>query len=270
MNNREIVVNRLVLDGCEEWIMYSKHRELEYRIMVSYPSGDMPEGGYPVIYALDGDAMFYTLAEAGRVQTRKPHGYDPVVIVGIAYPSKEPFDMKRRCYDFTIPVHVDSLPERPDRTLWPEHGGADYFLDFLEQQLQPAMANKFTINKSRQALFGHSLGGLFTLHALFTRPRSFSHFIAGSPSIWWGDYAITHEQAIFIQQHITTTQARLLVTVGAEELTHMVLDAEALVTDLQAREGSHCEVQLVKFIEESHVSVLPAAISRLIRFVLEK
>jgi predicted alpha/beta superfamily hydrolase len=49
----------------------------------------------------------------------------------------------------------------------------------------------------REALFGHSYGGLFALHALFTRPSSFDTFIAASPSIWWNNQFILEEEARF-------------------------------------------------------------------------
>lgn len=129
--------------GCEEHVLYAGERRLEYRILVSHPSGEAPPEGYPVIYALDGNAVFHTLAESARLQTRKPHGYDPVVIVAIGYPSSEPFDMTRRCYDFTMPAELESLPKRPDGSEWPEHGGADSFLDLLQNEIMPMISGLF-------------------------------------------------------------------------------------------------------------------------------
>jgi predicted alpha/beta superfamily hydrolase len=258
------------VDGCFELVLYSAPRNLAYRIMITEPKEAPPAQGYPVIYALDGDAVFNTLAEAARLQTRKPHGYDPVVVVGIGYPSREPFDMTRRCYDLTMPAEEENLPVRPDGRAWPEHGGADAFLDFIETILKPEIQQRYPIDPHRQTLFGHSLGGLFVLHALFSRPQTFNSYVAGSPSIWWNHHAVLREKPSFedaVQRG--EVEARLLITIGADELHDMVEGAKQLAESLLplAAVGFHSE--LLKFPDEDHVSVLPAAISRVIRFTLK-
>ncbi|WP_342436126.1 alpha/beta hydrolase-fold protein [Paenibacillus sp. FSL L8-0436] len=256
--------------GCEEHVLYAGEQNLEYRILVSHPSGEAPPEGYPVIYTLDGNAVFHTLAESARLQTRKPHGYDPVVIVAIGYPSSEPFDMTRRCYDFTMPAKLESLPKRPDGSEWPEHGGADSFLDLLENEIMPLISGLFPVDSQRQSLFGHSLGGLLVLHALFTRPQLFTHFAAGSPSVWWGGYSLLVEQERFSAIYPgLKLQRKLLITIGAEELDHMVEDAEKLPVLLAPLAAEGLQVSLAKFPQEGHVTVLPAALSRLLRFALE-
>ncbi|AIQ53519.1 alpha/beta hydrolase [Paenibacillus sp. FSL R7-0331] len=257
--------------GCEEIRMTAGPFKAEYRLLLAHPAGEAPPEGYPVIYALDGHAVFHTLAEAARLQTRKPHGYDPVLIVAVGYPSGEPFDMTRRCYDFTMPVPADTLPQRPDGTDWPEHGGADSFLELLEQEIMPLIAGRFPVDRKRQAIFGHSLGGLLVLHALFTRPALFSHYAAGSPSSWWGDYKVLKELDAFAAGYPSLElQRRLLITIGAEELEHMVEDAGNVYERLERLAAHGLEASLVNFAGENHVSVLPAALSRLLRFALEK
>lgn len=257
--------------GCEEHVIYAGVRRQEYRILISHPTGEAPPEGYPVIYALDGHAVFHTLAESARLQTRKPHGYDPVVVVGIGYPSGEPFDMKRRCYDFTMPAEEQQLPKRPDGSQWPESGGADEFLDLLQLEIMPMIASLFRVDTQRQALFGHSLGGLLVLHALFTRPELVTRYTAGSPSVWWNDYALLAELEQFLAAYpAKALQRKLLITIGADELEHMVEDAGKLPGRLVSLAEHGLQTSLNEFAGESHVSVLPAALSRLLRFALEK
>src|SRR3546814_4979184 len=61
--------------------------------------------------------------------------------------------------------------------------GRDEFLDFLTGKLRTEIGKRFRINPDRQALFGHSFGGLFALYALYTRPQAFHSIVAASPSL---------------------------------------------------------------------------------------
>ena len=253
-------------DRCYESRMTSA-KELEYRILAAVPADEPPASGYGVIYALDGDAVFQTLAETVRMQTRKPKGYDPILVIGIAYPSREPFDMNRRCRDFTMAVEAASLPERPDGRSWPPHGGAAEFLDFLEQELMPAVSERWPIDASRQMLAGHSLGGLLTLHALFTRQHLFTHYAAGSPSTWWAENEVLRELDRFATDWQGGRPAHVLLTIGADELPDMLEGAEETARRLEPLTGAGLTLDWVAFDGEEHVSVLPCMLSRLPRFL---
>ncbi|GLC88906.1 alpha/beta hydrolase [Lysinibacillus piscis] len=249
-----------------EYAMTSK-QQLDYRILFASPVDEPPADGYAVIYALDGDALFSTLAEAVKLQTRKPKGFDPILVVGIGYPSKEPFDIERRCHDFTPPVSEQQLPSRPDGTPWPSNGHADDFLDFLEQELMPTVAKEWPINPAKQAIVGHSLGGLFTLYTLCTRPRLFSHIIAGSPSVWWGDNAILKKLDTFIETWQGEQPLHLLLTIGANELPDMLEGTDQVAEQIQQLLDKNLHTSYVKFSAEDHVSVLPCMLSRIPRFM---
>ncbi|GED56013.1 alpha/beta hydrolase-fold protein [Brevibacillus formosus] len=253
--------------NCVEWTLQSSQGR-DYRIMIAIPEAKAPPEGYAVIYAVDGDAMFGTIAETVKLQTRKPKGFNPAIVVGIGYPSRLPFDMDRRCYDLTMPVDSASLPDRPNGEPWPEHGGVDLFLDFLEQQLMPAISSEWQVNPKKQAIFGHSLGGHFTLYTLFSRPKLFSHVVSGSPSVWWGNEEVLREQERFITQWKGDHELKLLVIVGGDELSFMVEGAQRVVERMEPLTTKGVQVSFIKFEDEGHVSVLPSAINRLVRFVL--
>ncbi len=149
----------------------------QYRIFVSVPATPAPPTGYPVLYALDGNASFPTLALMARTTARRSGttGHTPPVIVGIGYPVEQDYSSARG-RDYTPPGAANQGDE----------GGADAFLDFVERELKPLIATLAPLDPSRQALYGHSYGGLCTLHALFTRPALFNCYLAASPSIWYG------------------------------------------------------------------------------------
>ncbi|MCQ4257161.1 alpha/beta hydrolase-fold protein [Stutzerimonas stutzeri] len=55
----------------------------------------------------------------------------------------------------------------------PPSGGADEFLAFIEHELKLLIAKLYTVEVRRQALFGHSYCGLFTLYTLLTKSQAF-------------------------------------------------------------------------------------------------
>jgi alpha-beta hydrolase superfamily lysophospholipase len=52
-------------------------------------------------------------------------------------------------------------------------GGVDDFLQVIEKEIKPRVAALVPVNAGNQALFGHSIGGLAVLRALFTEPMRF-------------------------------------------------------------------------------------------------
>jgi hypothetical protein len=252
-------------------VMHSRAENREYRIFVAKPDGDPPSSGFPVIYLLDANAVFGTMVEAVRVQGRRPDktGVVPAVIVGIGYQTEEPFSPARH-YDFTMPVPLTELPARPDGGEWPAQGGAESFLRFIEEELKPEIEREFKIDSNRQTIFGHSLGGLFVLHALFTRPFAFQTYVAGSPSIHWNKRLILEEEQQFVSRlEQENINVRILIAVGELEKSHqsrMNDNAKELSERLLTLANRGVYVEFHEFEGEGHVSVLPALISRALRF----
>jgi predicted alpha/beta superfamily hydrolase len=69
---------------------------------------------------------------------------------------------------------------------FPTTGGADKFLDFIQTELMPEIDKRYPTEPYR-ILVGHSLGGLFAVHAMVARSDLFNAYIASSPSLWWDD-----------------------------------------------------------------------------------
>ena len=276
----------VAMEKAEQWTMRSKAGRI-FEISMARPSGAPPEHGYPVMYVLDPSTAFATLVDTVRNQEQM---FGPVVVVGVGYASDA--EGENRSYDLTPPTDPKDLPAGPPAG-WGATGGNDAFLSFIIDELKPAMAKAVAVDPSRQALFGHSLGGLFVLHALFSRSDAFDTFIAGSPSIWWGKKSIVREVAAFkASQEKTRAPKRLLITVGEleafgspEEIrlgTAMKLDADKLMRDAKQVANSAdlardlttpapygLKVQRVVFADETHNSVIPAYLARGARFTLQ-
>lgn len=90
----------------------------------------------------------------------------------------------------------------------PGYGGADVFLNFINNTVRPAVKARFPqLSCPREALYGHSYGGLTALHALFTKPLSFDCYMASSPSIWWNSRCILDEARQFLEMETNGVKA---------------------------------------------------------------
>ena len=260
--------SRYSLPRTETFMLRSSLNDRDYRIAVYVPAKPAPAEGYPVLYALDANAYFGSLSEAMQMQSRHPLGIAPGIIVGIGYDSDESFVTDRRFYDYTTRA-AEGL-KRPDGTDWPETGGADAFAAFIEQQLKPEIERRYPINRAQQALFGHSLGRLFTLRTLMNRPEAYQTYVAGSPSIWWNDAELMSHVPEFLHMLETDKRAlKLLIAVGSEEKPMMIEHARDLVERLKAGEDKGLKVSFASYEGEGHVSVIQPLISRMYRDVFQ-
>lgn len=255
----------------------SRAKARSYRIFVALPDAPPPPDGYPVLYLLDGNALFPAAALMARAQARRSAatGVSPGIVVGIGHATDALHDGPARAFDYTPPAPGLSA----------KHGGGDAFLDFVERELQPLLAREFPVDPRRSTLFGHSFGGLLALHALFTRPGLFSGYVVASPSIWWNDRFILGERDAFAARaQPPARQARVLITVGSREQTpspgvsaeraalqrerSQVDAARALALDLGRLEAAGLQVTFRVLEGENHGSAAFASLRHAIEFAL--
>lgn len=186
----------------------SEDGDRHYRIWIGEPRSTPSANGRPVIYLLDGNAALGVIDEAQLAELERG---EPPVIVALGYATPLRFDTTARAYDYTPPL-PDGRPVVDDIARDRKGGGADVFLDLLEHRIKPAVESRAPIDSSRQTLWGHSYGGLFTLHSLFTRPGLFQHYVAGDPSLWWQGGFILSEADTYVP---TGNQPTLLLLKGA-------------------------------------------------------
>ncbi len=144
---------------------------------VTVYSGDAPKG--PVVYlntaGQEGEAVCKLLRDMGR------RDFTLVTVGGLTwYCDMAPWDMP--------PVSADALPFR---------GGADDYLQILEEEIVPA-AEKFVPGPiAWRGLAGYSLAGLFAVYSSY-RVRAFHRIASISGSLWYPgfrEYALSHEMA---------------------------------------------------------------------------
>jgi len=153
---------------------------------------------YPVLYLLDGQRNFSHAA--GTLDLLNQDGKaQEMIIVAIKN--------THRTRDLT-PTYDESYNQ------WGVSGGADNFLDFIEQELIPYVNKNYRTNNFK-ILSGHSLGGLLTVYALQSRPQLFQAHFAFSPSLWWHDEVIFKEAESFFANR-TQLDSYLYVNMGNE------------------------------------------------------
>ena len=190
----------------------------DYQIMIYQPNQTTPKGGWPVIYLLDGKSFFSSAVAITQNQSCPKCLLQEGIIVAIDYPQTS-----RRELDY-LPKPDEFVPEvlpNGKMNIPAQYGGADAFLAFIRDELKPNIEQRFTVNKDKQTLFGHSYGGLFALHTLFSAPEMFNNYIIVSPSIWFSDRYILKESQQFIDNkaglsHLTQP-IHLIMSVGGLE-----------------------------------------------------
>ncbi|MDP3517586.1 MAG: alpha/beta hydrolase-fold protein [Pseudohongiella sp.] len=163
----------------------------------SYQLGDEH---YPVLYVLDGsDHFHYT---TGLTRFLATNEFIPEMIV-IAVNNTD------RTRDMTPPSE-----ESGEQQNYPNHGGAENFQRFFAEDLMPWVEENYRTHPYN-VLIGHSLGGLFAVHTLISRPELFNAYIAISPSMWWDDQGLVDQAEEFFS---STAQlpVSLYMTVGNE------------------------------------------------------
>ncbi len=246
------------------WLFATHGRVL--RVDVGWPQTPPPPGGHPFLLALDGNSLFGTLLDAARTQGLRPGGAglgEPVV-VGLGYETEAQFDLPQRARDYLPP-------------------GSSAFRALLADELLPWLARLLPLDRAAGTLIGHSFGGLFAVETLLTMPGLFRSILASSPSLWADRPALASAEAGFAARlSAVPGPVRLLLTAGGLERAatgstdpalarrlaerRVVEEAQALAARLDHLAPARLEVGFHVFEGEHHGSVVPAALSRAVRF----
>ena len=252
------------------------------RLFVWVPQGSAPEGGWPALWLLDGNAVIGSAVDALRTQAFWPEGTNIHwgVLIAVGYPTEEPFDFHRRSWDLGPPPGRTYPPFTPGGPEVHTGGGAELARFMIEDALE-FLADRVPLNPDRQALYGHSLGGVFVLWLLLTQPSAFRSWIAASPEIAWeGGFVLEHLRSF----DPGSQRPRVHISAGEWEGTQLapfearssrageLLDERARIriietaiemTDALQTRGVEASFEL--FPAETHMSVLTVAVGRAIR-----
>jgi predicted alpha/beta superfamily hydrolase len=176
----------------------------ERTILVRTPRGyDTNKLRYPVLYMTDGDThMGHT---ASTIEFLTGNGRLPdLIVVGVTNTD--------RTRDLTPAKSSQKTPA--GELQFPTSGGADNFLKFFETELIPHIEHEYRVQPYR-IFAGHSLGGLFAIHAMITKPGLFNSYIAVSPSLQWENGEALKRAEVFLKNQ-KEMKVTLFVSLGNE------------------------------------------------------
>jgi predicted alpha/beta superfamily hydrolase len=189
---------------------------------------------YPVLVVLDAEDNFVHTSAAVDVLSRNER-IPELIVVGI--------NNTDRTRDLTT---ASSGPMQS------ESGGAAKFLSFIADELLPQIDRTYPTRPYR-ILIGHSLGGLFAVNALVTRPEVFSAYLAISPSLWWEDQAAVTAAKSFFESH-QDLKGDLYMAIG-DEGGEMLGAAWRLAAIMEEHRTPEFRWQFKRSEQESHGTI---------------
>ena len=162
------------------------------------------------------------------------------------------------CSDAVFEEQYPGAPVHP--------GGAEAFLDFIQDELTPFLASRLPLDATDQTLVGASLGGLFALYAMLRRPGVFQRVVTVSPAIYWGGRTLFELEAS-LGARVQDLPVKLFLAAGSLEEAHdprcgLVSNLYGLEARLRGRLYPGLDMALLVFEGENHMSVFPGAVTR--------
>lgn len=248
----------VTLPGTQVRTMRSAATGRDYDIYIQLPGGYArdAQARYPVLYVLDGQWDFKLMSsiQGGLLYDR----FVPeMIIVGITYSGASANYDSLRAMDYT----TVALPNPRGS------GDAPKFLAFLQRELVPMIESSFRADPARRMLMGASYGGLFTLYALFSAPKFFWGYMAGSPAVTYAQRSTFAQEAAYAAGH-KELPVRLYIAVGSIE--PLAAPVQEFARTLAARNyaGLHLETRVVE--GERHSGNKPEAFNRGLRFLFSQ
>jgi predicted alpha/beta superfamily hydrolase len=247
----------------------------DFQISVGLPlSYDLTEQAYPVLYILDANVNFGTVVETSRLMGAVGEASE-VIVVGIGYSTETDLATfgNRRNYDFSTPKWdpessvrrlVEEVTEAAGKTL--RIGGAEALIDFITEQVQPFIAERYRVDTSDQALLGHSLGGHFVGQVLFRRPTAFAKYVISSPGFAYNDWEVLRLEEEYAKSH-SDLPVQIYVASGSEEALlfaklGILSGAARFAEALRLRDYQGLKLTAEFHSGKSHITTYPETVQR--------
>lgn len=252
----------------------------DYQLFVALPDSYREDGKrYPVVFVVDADYSFAVVRNIAQ-RLAKHAGMEEVIVVGLSYARGDGgVYSRRRDYTPTTPRKHDYRSDMPGRQ--PAFGEAAGYAKFISSEVFPLIASQYRANMGRKIFVGHSYGSLLGLQIMLTEPRTFEHYILGSPSLWYdAGVMFDHEQA-YARTH-KDLPASVFFGIGglerlpagkkrsrSEEDADMVADLQEFNQKLKSHKFAGLTTRVRVFDDEDHASVFPMVLTHGLRAYLK-
>ena len=257
-------------------IIVSKIMGKEYQLYISFPKSYSTKDSiaYPVLYVLDGH-LTYPIIRSIQKLMDVVEGLQEVIIVGIGSEQDPVSWMVNRSYDYT--ASIDSFEETKIEKEWRlskgsiKTGGAAKFLESIKTEIIPVIEKKYKTTNDR-GIAGHSLGGLFTAYCLLNSDGYFTRFGMASPALYWNNNELLNQAVLQFSKNNTwdIPATKVFVSVGGKETPAFVQTMTQFVKALNKRAYKNITLQSQRFENETHLSVLPASMTRILTVLYGK
>jgi uncharacterized protein len=256
------------LDGTEIREIHSKITNQDYELNVNLPYSYKQNSTkrYPVVYFCDGFYDFPLLSEIYGDEI-----YDKTIgecfLVGFSYKGKNLDYGKLRTYDYS-PTDIKKWYYL---FLGNPTGGAPDFLNVVEKEFIPFIESTYRVDSAFRVLGGSSMGGLFTLYAMFTKPALFNSYISISPAVIWDNGWLFGVEEAFHQQH-PEFSASLYMTGAEKEFADQPAFLDSLKSFAAVLQKHHYKNFRFEFrvLDDSyHAGSKPEGYTRGLKFVFE-
>ena len=226
---------RIINDSISSNVLKEK-RQIKILLPEKYkPSSDTK---YDVIYILDGETHFDDFLFIYRF-ARHENLIPPLLLVFIPNSYIAGDNMRDR----------DFLPEKTsDNKI---AGEADHFISFLKNELIPYIDENLPTN-GNNSLFGHSLGGLFTMYILLIEPGMFSNYYCSDPALPWNNNRII---TLVTESFKNTFELNKTLWITGVEATYRNVGIEKIDSILKEAAPKDLNWKVMIYPNETHMSV---------------
>ncbi|WP_255206251.1 alpha/beta hydrolase [Janthinobacterium sp. BJB401] len=268
-----------VLENTEVRDIRAQALKRDYQVYVALPdSYRQGNKRYPVLFVVDANYSFAIVRNIAQ-RLNKHAGMEEVVVVGLSYANGDGgVYSRRRDYTPTTPRKHDYRSDMPGRQ--PAFGEAKAYGQFISGEVFPFIASNYRVNMQRKVFIGHSYGSLLGLQFLLTQPRTFEHYILGSPSLWYDAGVMFEREQAYAASH-KDLPASVFFGIGgleklaagkkrsrSEEEADMLADLREFDGKLKSRKFPGLTSRLRVFEDEDHASVFPFVLTHGLRAYL--
>jgi predicted alpha/beta superfamily hydrolase len=272
-----------VLDDTEVRDVHARALNRDYQIFVALPESyrtSAPGRHYPVVFVVDANYAF-PVARSIAQRLTKHAGLEETIVVGLSYAKGDTSTYsRRRDYTPSVPRGQNYTSDMPGRAA--AFGEAQVYGRFLAEDVFTLIGTRYRADMNRKIFVGHSYGSLLGLQLLLSEPKTFDHYILGSPSLWFDRgvmfereqaYAAGHKDlpaSVFFGIGGRETLARNVKRSRSEENADMVADLCDFDAALKTHRYPNLKSRLEVFADEDHASVFPMVLTHGLRMYLKK